>query len=81
MKIGNIDVRISIVAIAVVVVFAIFLSSAYLSSGDTMLLLFGIPAVVLLLVIPDGAQLHEPEAVSWNSSRNMNEWRDLSGLR
>jgi hypothetical protein len=52
MKIGNIDVKISIVALAVVVFFAIFLIYAYISSGDTMLLLFGIPAVVLLLVIP-----------------------------
>jgi hypothetical protein len=54
MKIGNITVRISIVALAVVVLFAILLSFAYFSSGDTMLLLFGIPAVVLLLVIPMG---------------------------
>lgn len=52
MKIGNINVRISIIAIAVVVLFAILLSFAYFSSGDTKLLLFGIPAVVLLLVIP-----------------------------
>jgi len=52
MKIGNITVRISIVALAVVILFAIFLSFAYLSSGDTTLLLFGIPVLVLLLVIP-----------------------------
>jgi hypothetical protein len=54
MKIGNITVRISIVALAVVVLFAILLSYAYFSSGDPMLLLFGIPAVVLLLLIPMG---------------------------
>jgi hypothetical protein len=54
MKIGNITVRISIVALAVVVLFAFLLSYAYYSSGDTMLLLFGIPAVVLLLLIPMG---------------------------
>jgi hypothetical protein len=52
MKIGNITVRISIVALAVVVIFAILLSFAYFTSGETMLLLYGIPAVVLLLVIP-----------------------------
>jgi hypothetical protein len=52
MKIGNIDVRISIVALAVVVFFAILLFYAYISSGDTLLLLYGIPALVLLLVIP-----------------------------
>ncbi len=52
MKIGNITVRISIVALAVVVLFAILLSYAYFGSGDTMLLLFGVPMVVLLLVIP-----------------------------
>jgi cytochrome c-type biogenesis protein CcmE len=52
MKIGNITVRISIVALAVVVIFAIFLAFAYFTSGETMLLLYGIPAVVLLFVIP-----------------------------
>lgn len=52
MKIGNINVRISIIAIAVVVIFAILLSYSYMSTGDPMLLAFGIPCVVLLLVIP-----------------------------
>jgi cytochrome c-type biogenesis protein CcmE len=52
MKIGNITVRISIVALAVVVLFTILLFFAYTSSGNTMLLLYGIPAVLLLLVIP-----------------------------
>ncbi|MEI6840738.1 MAG: nucleotide-binding protein [Methanomicrobiales archaeon] len=52
MKIGNITVRISIVALAVVVLFAILLSFAYINSGETRLLLFGIPGVLLLLVIP-----------------------------
>ena len=52
MKIGNINVRISIIAIAVVVIFAILLSYTYMSTHDPMLLAFGIPCVVLLLVIP-----------------------------
>jgi hypothetical protein len=52
MKIGNIDVRISLIALAVVGLFAILLFTAYISSGNTTLLLWGIPVVVLLLVIP-----------------------------
>ncbi|MCX6700996.1 MAG: nucleotide-binding protein [Methanomicrobiales archaeon] len=52
MKIGNITVRISIVALAVVVLFAILLSLAYFNSREIRLLLFGIPGVILLLVIP-----------------------------
>jgi hypothetical protein len=52
MKIGNITVRISIIALAVVVLFAILLSFAYYSSHEITLLLFGIPGVIILLVIP-----------------------------
>ena len=52
MKIGNITVKISIVALVVVVLFAILLFFAYYSSREITLLLFGIPGVVLLLVIP-----------------------------
>jgi hypothetical protein len=52
MKIGTINVRISIIALVVVVVFTILLIWAFISSGDRMLLVWGIPAVVLLLVIP-----------------------------
>lgn len=54
MKIGTIDVKISIIAMVVVVLFAILLIAAYISSGDRMLLVWGIPAVILLLVIPLG---------------------------
>ncbi|MDD1720327.1 MAG: nucleotide-binding protein [Methanoregulaceae archaeon] len=54
MKIGTVNVRISIVAVAVVVFFAIFLSFAYLTTGDPNILLWGIPCLVLLLVIPIG---------------------------
>jgi hypothetical protein len=52
MKIGNIPIRISIVAIAVVVFFAIFLLLTVLQSGDIGILVFGIPALLLLLIIP-----------------------------
>lgn len=52
MKIGNIPVRISIVAIAVVVIFAIFLLIEILWSGEAGILLFGIPALLMLLIIP-----------------------------
>jgi len=52
MKIGTINVRISVIALAVVVVFTILLIWAFVSSGDPMLLAWGVPAIVLLLVIP-----------------------------
>jgi hypothetical protein len=52
MKIGNIPVRISIVAIAVVVIFAIFLLLEILWSGDLGILVFGIPALLMLLILP-----------------------------
>jgi hypothetical protein len=52
MKIGNIDARISTVALAVVLVFAFFLSFAYLQSQDINILIWGIPALILLLVVP-----------------------------
>jgi hypothetical protein len=52
MKIGNIPVRISIVAIAVVVIFAIFLLFTILQSGDFGILIFGIPALLMLLILP-----------------------------
>ncbi len=54
MKIGTINVKISIIAVAVVAIFAIFLAYAFLISGDTRILLWGIPTLVLLLVIPLG---------------------------
>lgn len=52
MKIGNIPVRVSIVAIAVVVIFAIFLLIEVLYSGSAGILIFGIPALLMLLIIP-----------------------------
>jgi hypothetical protein len=52
MKIGTINVRISAIALAVVVLFTILLIWAYVSSGNLILLAWGVPAVVLLLVIP-----------------------------
>lgn len=54
MRIGKIEVKVSIVAIAVVAVFAIFLAYAYFVSGDSRILLWGIPTLVLLFVIPIG---------------------------
>jgi len=52
MKIGTINVRISPIALAVVVIFTILLIVTVLGTGDRTVLLWGIPAVVLLLVIP-----------------------------
>jgi cytochrome c-type biogenesis protein CcmE len=52
MKIGNIPVRISIVAIAVVVIFTFFLLFTILQTGDFGILVFGIPALLMLLIVP-----------------------------
>jgi hypothetical protein len=52
MKIGTVRPRISIIAVAVVVVFAIFLGYVYIINPDPRLLLWGIPTLILLLVIP-----------------------------
>jgi hypothetical protein len=54
MKIGTIRPRISIIALAVVVIFTIFLGISYYYSGDVRLLWWGIPTLILLLVIPLG---------------------------
>jgi hypothetical protein len=54
MKIGTIRPRISIIALAVVVIFTIFLGISYYYSGDIRLLWWGIPTLILLLVIPLG---------------------------
>jgi hypothetical protein len=53
MKIGNVEVKVSIVAIAVFVIFTIFLLVASLSSPDVRSqLIWLIPALFMLLVIP-----------------------------
>jgi hypothetical protein len=53
MKIGNIEVKISIIAIAVFVIFTIFLVVASLNSPDVRSqLIWLVPALFMLLVIP-----------------------------
>jgi len=52
MKIGNVNVRISVVTIAVVALFAIALLVTYILTGDNSLLIWGIPTLILLLVMP-----------------------------
>jgi hypothetical protein len=53
MKIGNVEVKVSIIAIAVFVIFTIFLLLASLSSPDVRSqLIWLIPGLFLLLVIP-----------------------------
>jgi hypothetical protein len=52
MKIKNIDVKISAVAIAVVAIFTIFLSLAYYYQRDWHLLAWGVPMLAMLVVIP-----------------------------
>ncbi len=54
MKIGSIRPRISIIPLAVVVIFTIFLGISYYYSGDVRLLWWGIPTLILLLLIPLG---------------------------
>ncbi|MDD1711189.1 MAG: nucleotide-binding protein [Methanoregulaceae archaeon] len=49
---GKIRPKISIIAIAVFVVFTIFLLIAYFLSRNWQILLWGIPTLILLLVIP-----------------------------
>jgi len=52
MKIGEVNAKISILAVVVVGIFAIFLLYTYLLTGESALLLWGIPMLVLLIVIP-----------------------------
>jgi len=53
MKIGNIEVKVSIIAIAVFVIFTIFLVVASLNSPDVRSqLIWLVPALFMLLVIP-----------------------------
>ena len=54
MKIGNVQVRISIIAVAVVVFFAFILAFTYLTTGDWHIFVWGIPCLVLLIIIPIG---------------------------
>jgi hypothetical protein len=54
MKIGTIRLKISPIALVVVAIFTIFLAYAFFVSRDTRVLLWGIPTLVLLLVIPLG---------------------------
>ncbi|OPY38297.1 MAG: hypothetical protein A4E35_00720 [Methanoregula sp. PtaU1.Bin051] len=52
MKIGSIDVKISIIAVAVFVLFTLLLLFTYFLTGERFLLIWGIPSLVLLLIIP-----------------------------
>ena len=52
MKIGNVEVKISILAIAVFVLFTIIIIITVVYTGDRSLLYWGIPTLVLLLIIP-----------------------------
>lgn len=52
MKIGEVNARVSIVAIAVFVTFTILLIYTYLVTGDRIFLIWGIPTLIFLLVIP-----------------------------
>ncbi len=52
MKIGNVEVRISIIAIAVFVLFTLIFIFTFLHTGDRSLLIWGIPTLFMLLIIP-----------------------------
>ena len=51
MKIGNVEVKISILAIAVFVLFTIIIIITVVYTGDRSLLYWGIPTLFLLLII------------------------------
>ncbi|MGD1005330.1 MAG: nucleotide-binding protein [Methanoregulaceae archaeon] len=52
MKIGNVEVKVSFIAIAVFGLFTILLIIYYFFTGDRGLLVWGIPTLFMLLVIP-----------------------------
>jgi DNA replicative helicase MCM subunit Mcm2 (Cdc46/Mcm family) len=52
MKIGEVNAKVSILALVVVGIFSILLIYTYLVTGDRTFLVWGIPTVILLLVIP-----------------------------
>jgi len=54
MKIRETNVKISIIAVAVVIFFTILLFAAAFLSGDYSILYWGIPTLILLLLIPMG---------------------------
>ncbi|KUG20105.1 hypothetical protein ASZ90_010169 [hydrocarbon metagenome] len=52
MKIRNINVKISALSLAVFIIFTIIFVAVFLITRDTSLLFWGIPALIMLLVIP-----------------------------
>lgn len=52
MKIGNIDVKISALALAVFTIFTILLIFTYFITKDSSLLVWGIPTLIFLFIIP-----------------------------
>jgi RecJ-like exonuclease len=52
MKIGNIRVRVSFIAIAVFVIFVFLLLFTYAVTGDLILLLWGLPVATFFIIIP-----------------------------
>lgn len=52
MKIGSVNVKISALAVAVFIIFTILLFITYFITQETSLLIWGIPTLILLLLIP-----------------------------
>ncbi len=52
MKIGSYDLRISLLALSVVALFAVILAVTVLITNDMSFLIWGVPALILLFVIP-----------------------------
>ncbi len=52
MKIGNIQVKVSVIIMAVVAFFTILLIYAYFASGDLNIIMWGIPLLIGMILIP-----------------------------
>ncbi len=52
MKIGSVDLKVSIVAISVFVLFTVILLATVLFTGDYRMLIWAVPTLVMLLLIP-----------------------------
>ncbi|RXE55068.1 nucleotide-binding protein [Methanoculleus taiwanensis] len=52
MKIGNINVKISVISLAVFGIFTIILLGTVITTGETSLLIWGVPILAMLLIIP-----------------------------
>lgn len=52
MKIGNVNLKVSPLSVGVVIFFAIFLIYSYFISGNPAILIYGMPMLIVIFVIP-----------------------------